>query len=238
MFCRYVLRTTDEPAARRFYAEAIGLELPGGAAPGSVLEAGPLHERARAAGAPAHWLGQLAVADVDEATSRLVERGAERLGPTVRVDERVCYATVRDPFGAVVAVRQETARAAEAPVAWHQLHTRSAARAAQVYSELFGWVHTQTVDVADPEGGHRLFAFAADQPPVAAIANTARWPGVHTHWLFYFAITDLDAAVARVRALGGTALDPTPMPGQPFRLTACEDPQGAAFGLLEGHDDA
>jgi hypothetical protein len=58
MFCRYVLRTTDVEAGRRFYAQAIGLEVPpGGTAGASALEAWPLHERARAAGAPSHWLG-------------------------------------------------------------------------------------------------------------------------------------------------------------------------------------
>jgi predicted enzyme related to lactoylglutathione lyase len=121
----------------------------------------------------------------------------------------------------------------QAPIAWHQLHSRDAERAMLVYGELFGWVHTETLDVADLEGGYRLFAFDRGGEPAGAVANTARWPGVHTHWQFYFPVPDLDAAVDRVRALGGKAFDPVAVPACGFRLAACDDPQGAAFGLLE-----
>ncbi len=48
----------------------------------SVLEAWPLHEQARARGAPPHWLGHIAVASVDESVSRLVESRE----PAVRSD--------------------------------------------------------------------------------------------------------------------------------------------------------
>lgn len=219
-------------AGRSFYADAIGLELPEGAEPGSILEAWRLHERARAAGAPSHWLGHLGVDDAEESAARLVALGAERLGPSAQLDAEVRYATLRDPFGAVIAVRQGAPRATQEPVAWHQLHTRDAERATHVYTELFGWTVSQTVEVSDLEGGHRLFSFEQGRPPVGAIANTARWPGVHVHWLFHFPVDDIEAAVTRVRALGGTAFDPVWLPGAERRLAGCEDPQGAAFGLL------
>jgi predicted enzyme related to lactoylglutathione lyase len=70
---------------------------------------------------------------------------------------------------------------------------------------------------------------------VGAIANTARRAGVHTHWMFCFALDrhdDVEAAVARVRALGGTAFDPVALPDG-RRLAACEDAQGGAFGVME-----
>src|SRR5688572_19477924 len=98
MFCRYSLRTTDVDGGRRFYEEAIGLSLPAGESPdASRLEAWPLHERALAQGVPAHWLGHLAVNDVDASANRLLELGAERLGPQVRTPDGTHYATLRDP---------------------------------------------------------------------------------------------------------------------------------------------
>lgn len=233
MFCRYVLRSTDVDAGRRFYADALDLELPSGGTAESLLEAWPLHERARAMGAPSHWLGHLAVDDAEAGAEQLVSLGGERLGPTVQTHEGTRFAGLRDPFGAVVAVRQCAPTAAQGPVAWHQLHAKDAERAAEVYSKLFGWAQVQTLNVADPEGGHRLFAFSENNDPVGSIANTARWPGVHTHWLFYFPVLGIDAAVARVRSLGGTARDPILFPDGRRRLAACEDPQGAAFGLVE-----
>lgn len=237
MFCRYVLRTTDVDAGRRFYAESIGLEVPqGGTSEASALEAWPLHERARAAGAPAHWLGQLAVRDVDAAVARLVELGGERLGPTVRAGDGAPFATLRDPSGAVVSVRAPSESPTDHPVRWHQLHTRDVERAWAGYSELFGWAHRQTLDAPDLVGGHRLFAWSEGGEPVGSMGNTARWPGVHPHWLFHLPVDDIEASVARVRALGGTATDPIALPSG-LSLSACEDPQGAAFGLV-GHDRA
>jgi predicted enzyme related to lactoylglutathione lyase len=237
MFCRYDLRTTDPASARRFYAEVIGLDLPEGlAAPGaptSTLAVWPLHELARARGAPAHWLGHLAVPDVEATASRLVGLGSERLGPTLRASHGAAYATLRDPSGAVVAVREGSRRPEHPPVAWHQLHTRDVDRAWAVYAELFGWTHTKTTEVPDLEGGLRLFAWAGSNDSVGMMGNTARWPGVHAHWLFYFPVGDLDGALTRVRANGGRALAPAVALGNGDRLAPCDDAEGAAFGLYE-----
>ena len=236
MFCRYALRTTDVDAARRFYDEAIELSLPlEGRSAASHLEAWPLHERARALGVPAHWLGQLTVDDVDRSANRLVTLGAEGLGPAVHAPDGTHYAALRDPFGAVIAVRAGELGPADADsrVAWHQLHTRDAAQSWAMYTELFGWVHLETIEDPDLEGGHRLFAWRDGSEAIGSVGNTARQAGVHSHWLFYFAVTDVAVSVARVRALGGTALQPRELAGGRY-LAACEDPQGAAFGLIQG----
>jgi uncharacterized protein len=232
MFCRYVLRTTDVDAALPFYAETIGLVIPrGGAAESSATEAWPLHEQARARGAPAHWLGQLHTDDLDRTVARLVELGGERLGPTFRASDGTPFATLRDPFGSVIGIRPCGESPSSHPVRWHQLHTRDVGRAWTAYRELFGWAAKGIIDVADPEGGHRLFAWSGAGETAGSMANTARWPGVHTHWLFYFPVADVAAAVARVHALGGKAKDPIELPDGTC-LAACEDPQGAAFGVI------
>jgi predicted enzyme related to lactoylglutathione lyase len=230
MFFRYVLRTTDAAAARAFYAEALGLALPDGMSEGTALEAWPLHERARAMGAPAHWLGQLAVDDVDAMASRIVGLGGEPLGPMVQGRDGTPFATLRDPFGAVIGIRKPAGSAPDAPIVWHQLHTRDAAGAWAMYHELFGWADKETLDVSDVAGGLRLFAWNEAGAVVGAIGNTARLPGVHTHWLFFLPVADVDQAAASVRAHGGTAMAPFVLPSG-VRLVGCEDPQGAAFGL-------
>lgn len=229
MFIRYALRTTDLDAALRFYDASIGLALPQGST-GSSLEAWPLHEQARARGAPAHWLGHAEVEDVEGSAARIVELGGERLGPTVHANG-ASWATLRDPWGAVLALRARGASPSDRPIAWHQLHTRELERAWTIYTELLGWTDAGTLDVPDPEGGHRLFAGRESDAPAGSVANTARWPGVHAHWLFYFPVDDLEAALERVRAHGGSASGVYTMPDG-RSLAACEDPQGAAFGLV------
>lgn len=231
MFCRYDLRTTDADAARRFYSDVIGLDFD---ADGSPLAVWPLHEQARARGAPPHWLGSIAVDDLETTLLRLLEAGSERLGPSFVSSDGSTMANLRDPSGAVVAVRQGARPSRADAVAWHQLHTRDADAAWALYSELFGWKHTESFDAPDLIGGHRMFAWpGAITTSIGSMANTGRWPGIHPHWLFYFQVPDLDAALARAQASGGRpASRPAVLPNG-SRLVPCDDPQGAAFGLYE-----
>jgi uncharacterized protein len=47
----------------------------------------------------------------------------------------------------------------------------------------------------------------------------------------YFAVPDIEAAIARVRQAGGQADDPGPEAEGFGRFTACRDDQGVRFGL-------
>jgi uncharacterized protein len=169
---------------------------------------------------------------VEATLDRLVGFGSERLGPIVQGRDGTSFATLRDPFGDVVALRGHRNNANDSPVVWHQLHTRDVEGAWALYHELFGWAHKDTLDVSEPVGGYRLFAWNEAGATVGGMGNTARRPGVHTHWLFYLPVTDIEEAAASVRALGGKAMEPFALPDGK-RLMACADPQGAAFGLAQ-----
>ena len=65
---------------------------------------------------------------------------------------------------------------------------------------------------------------------VGSVADTARLPGVHPQWLFFFPVADLEASLEKVRAAGGIALAPF-RTSNGHRAVACDDPQRAAFGL-------
>lgn len=49
----------------------------------------------------------------------------------------------------------------------------------------------------------------------------------------YFAVDDIEAAVRRVRELGGEAPEPDPRPDEGGRFVRCRDDQGVRFGLHE-----
>ena len=85
-FARYDLRTTDPDAARRFYAATIGLDFdaPRPNREPATLAVWPLHEQARARGAPAHWLGNIGVSELEGAVRRMLDLGSQPLGPTQR----------------------------------------------------------------------------------------------------------------------------------------------------------
>ena len=77
-----------------------------------------------------------------------------------------------------------------------------------------------------------MFAWDDSGKSVGGMANTARAPEVHAHWLYCFPVADLDGALAKVSAKGGRALTPAVLPNGD-RIAPCDDPQGAAFGLLQ-----
>jgi hypothetical protein len=219
-FCRIELRTTDVAAACEFYDAVID-----GRGDGIV----ELPAVARARGAPSHWLGHLGVAElggVVEISHRLEIRGATRLGAPGPCDPVI----LRDPGGVVVALTAATVPSSSG-VIWHQLSSAEAARAEQNYTELFGWVLGDPVDLG-PLGKYRQFALGAGEPAAGSIGDVAGRSGVHPQWLFFFGVPSVDEAVARVRERGGYVIGPTDLPGDK-RVAVCDDPEGAAFGLME-----
>ncbi len=237
-FFWYELRTTDQDAARAFYAQVAGWRAEPSREPGTfhrgdqrVAGLVDLPERARALGAPAHWLGHIGVHDVDASASRLVALGGQLLGP-VRHATDGKVAILRDPQGVVLALSSRSEASAGGAVAWHELHTTDRARAWSTHAELFGWKATETLDLGPQVGPYQTFAWRDGERSVGAMASTARAAHVHTHWLFYLTVSDLDASLARVRSLGGTVDGPRQHPGGQ-RVAYCEDAQKAAFGLYE-----
>jgi uncharacterized protein len=225
-FSRYVLRTTDVRAAAAFYDAVLS-----GRGDGIV----PLQEAAMARGARPHWLGHVGVrglGDVESVAARFIELGAMRLGPPRTADD---FVVLRDPGGAIVALT-ESDSTSSAGIVWHQLNTREPAKALENYSTLFGWSFTDRLDLG-PLGSHRRFAFRTGEPSIGVLSDVEGRPEVHTHWLFFFAVPSLDDAVRRVLTHGGMVRGPIELPNG-VRVAACDDAQGAAFGLIEPNDAA
>jgi len=267
-FQRYELRTTDLEGARAFYAKVLGSHFWG-----SDVALISLPERAAARGAPPHWLGHIvvpgatatheqaahpAVAGIEAAANQLVARGAQALGPVQRGNDGE-LAVLRDPFGAVLALRHEAANvestvgvagtagvegtaARGTSVAWHQLHTREREQALAWYGSLFGWSAGQLLELElgrEPDlalgrelGGIQTFAWDELGPTVGGISNGARHPHIHPQWLFCFRVTDLETSAAQARLNGGRIMDPV-QTAHGDLIAGGEDPQGAAFGLYQ-----
>ena len=223
-FCRLDLRTTDADAARSFYAQILGHDR------ASIW---PLHEQALARGARPHWLGHLGVPDVERASAAFLERGAMQLGPARPADDGGQTAVLRDPGGAIVAVSTPPPSNASSSVeaAWYVLHTNDAARAMVNYHELFGWEIQERVEVP-AQGAFHPFAWHGGGKSAGVITDITGLPGRHPHWLFFFSVDALEPAMDATRAAGGLVLGPIVLPSGE-RVCACDDPQGAAFGLME-----
>jgi len=236
-FCRYELRTTDVEAAREFYRDLLGDEFWG-----HGIEIGSLPAHAAARGAPPYWLGHIGVDDVVGAVYRFLDAGATLLGRRTGRDgaSQVVDASnsvVRDPSGALVALTSARPNAVDAidavgSVAWHLLTARDEAQAFAVYSDLFGWERVETFDLGRDRGRHVTFTWEAGGAAVGSTSNIARLPHVHAQWLFFFRTENLAESLAAVRGLGGLTLPPTETADGDL-VAACDDPQGAAFGLYQ-----
>jgi predicted enzyme related to lactoylglutathione lyase len=226
-FSRIELRTTNAEAARTFYASILGHDH-------AVIW--PLHEQALARGAKPHWLGHLDVADLDLATAQFIARGATPLGPTRPTHDGGRTAVLRDPGGAIVALSALPTQPSgggepSLGVVWHLLNTNDVARAGANYRELFGWSLTTELDLG-AQGTFQQFAWQSGGESVGALGDVTGRPGVHPHWLFFFEVDSLEPALTATRAAGGVALDPITLPNG-ARVCVCDDPQGAAFALLQ-----
>jgi 2-dehydropantoate 2-reductase len=221
-FSRYELRARDVAAARAFYAGVLG------EAPPDVI---PLPPEAAARGAPPHWLGHLGVEDVERAAAALAARGATRLGPARPMAGGGEVAVLIDAGGAVVALSTSRAEPPRPRVAWHVLLARDLARARESYREVLGWQLGAEVDLG-AVGVFQELAWDRGAPAAGAMGAIGARAGVHPQWLFHFAVPDLDAALDKVRAAGGVVADVVAVP-RVGRVAACDDPQGAAFGLCE-----
>lgn len=227
-FLRYELRTTDEPAARAFYADVLGPDLWNVDVTSSVLP-----EQALARGARPHWLGHLGVADPEGVVEALVPRGAQQLGPLRHGPGGSRNAVLRDPFGAIVALSSETTVPRPGIIAWRNLNVADMEGAVALYTATFGWRAGEVRDLGEA-GHHRPFGWGDEAPEgehgSGSISDAARLPGIHTHWFFAFRVGDLETAVARVRARGGLATKPIRTDHGAW-VVPCDDAQGAAFGL-------
>lgn len=93
------------------------------------------------------------------------------------------------------------------------------AQARDFFADLFGWSFTPMEDGGLFESGDiKTGLHGKDDRPAIVV---------------YFEVPDIEAAVAKVRALGGTADDPSPEEPGFGRFSTCVDPQGVRFGLRQ-----
>jgi uncharacterized protein len=97
-----------------------------------------------------------------------------------------------------------------------ELGVPDAARAKRFFGALLGWTFetTQGEDAWIETSGVRGGLHGDDDADV----------------ILYFTVPDIEAAVRRVRELGGEAEEPGPA-GSGGRFTSCRDDQGVVFGL-------
>lgn len=248
-FCWLDMGANDLAAAERFYAALFGWtteRMQFGPDEGDVylrmrldgrLAAAlyPLDPGQRMERVPSAWLSYLAVDDTDAAAARGVELGATLLAEPFDVMDEGRMALLTDPTGATVALWQAGAhrgtevRDEPGAATWAELATRDLGKAERFYTGLMGW----TADTFT-RGPVPYTLFLRDGEPVAGMLRlSSAMDGVPPHWMPFFAAGSVDEALRRAEELGAVRLvGPEPLAGM-GRFATLQDPQGAAFSILQ-----
>lgn len=112
-FCWNELGSTDDEAAKKFYAELLGwtykegdaggmkyAEITAGGRPvGGVYKMGPEFGEA-----PSHWMAYVAVDDVDASAKRVEELGGKVCVPPTDIPNVGRFSVINDPTGATLSL--------------------------------------------------------------------------------------------------------------------------------------
>jgi predicted enzyme related to lactoylglutathione lyase len=185
---------------------------------------------------PPFWSMYVAVPDLDEAVGHVKRLGGSAVSEVITVPTVGRMQMLKDPQGAMFYLIQPEPRdnppdrdPAVGEASWLELMTTDAPAAMKFYQELFGWQPSEAMDMG-PMGtyqmfnrGERMIGGMMNKPPELA--------QVPPNWAIYFLVPDINAAVDRIKANGGTILNgPMEVPGGDMIVNA-KDPQGAAFSL-------
>jgi uncharacterized protein len=244
-FCWTDLTTTDQDSAKEFYGALLGWDandLPAGdgvyysimqLGGKSVAAIAPQPAQQREAGVPPTWNSYVSVDDADAAVERAKSLGGTAHAAAFDVMDAGRMAVIQDPQNAYFMVWQPRAQVGAALVnvpgafVWNELSTPDLDGATSFYSGLFGW----TVE-----------EFPGSPEPYLSIKNRGannggmrglNPPDAPPHWLVYFGVEDIDAALAKVAELGGAKLA-GPIDIGIAKFGVAQDRQGATFALYAG----
>jgi uncharacterized protein len=243
------LSSPDLDASARFYRELFGWETREIEGPPEetlgyrifTLAGAEVAGIGPADGRPPAWSTYVTVDYAVTAKERVEAAGGTTvMDPTDVMDAGTSAIFADAAGGAVFAVWQPNghrgAQLVNAPgaLSMNELATRDLDAAARFYGHVFGW----EFEPLEIEGKVQYGFFKLDGRTVASVLPMGdAFPAeVPPHWVPYFGVEDLDAAVEKVRGLGAQVLaGPTPVPQG--RFVALRDPHGAVLSIWEGSYD-
>jgi hypothetical protein len=187
---------------------------------------------------PSWWTTYFSTADVEATIARVEAAGGQLVAGPLDVMGQGRMAVFMDPTGAAFSVWQPQAHTGSGIVGepgtmwWHELNTREPTRALDFYRSVFGWTSEHF-----GEGGMDYTVLRLGNEDVGGLMTMGDdYPAeVPNNWLVYFAVEDCDAAVAKVRQLGGSVrMEAIDIPVCRFAVVA--DPDGAVFAVAKPAD--
>jgi uncharacterized protein len=185
---------------------------------------------------PTAWTPYLATDDLDKTLAAVAEAGGAVMMPAMDVMDQGRMAIIADSTGGALGLWQAKQhngmqRLAEpGSFAWTELNTRDMKKASDFFVKVFGYEAKKLEGPMEYTTLHQ----PGEQTPVAGVLQMDQnWPKeVPPHWMVYFAVTDVDAALETVAKLGGKTCVP-PFDSPYGRISVIEDPQGGMVSLIK-----
>jgi hypothetical protein len=241
------LTTTDQEAAKSFYAPLFGWEAQDNPVGDGIVYSmmlidgkpvaaiSPQPQAQRDAGVPPVWNSYVTVESADGSLERARELGGTVHAPAFDVLDVGRMGVVQDPQGAFVMVWEPKAMIgagivnAPGALSWNELATADMDGSAQFYGGLFGWT-------TSPMEGEMPYLIVSTTDGSSNGGIRPRMESEPPYWLVYFGTDDLEASTARAGELGGATIV-EPMDIGPGRIGVLQDPHGAVFALYSGNFD-
>jgi predicted enzyme related to lactoylglutathione lyase len=235
------LGTPDIPKAIEFYSGLFGWQIEQGPPEAAGYSTALLRGRPVAGlgpqmnPGPPYWTTYVTVDSAEEAVARAKANGGNVLMDPMDVMEFGRMAIFADPVGAVISVWEAKAMAGAGIVnepnsySWSELVTTDIAQSKEFYGAVFGWgseTHGEGGPMPYTEWkiGDRSVGGMMPKPPMMPAE-------VPPYWGVYFAVDGTEAAMDKVKELGGQVIM-GPMDVEPGRLAVVADPQGAVFNII------
>lgn len=242
------LMTPDLEGAQKFYGSLFGWTFEVGAPETGYYTTCRLGDR-RAAGMgkrpedaafPSVWSVYFDGEDADKLAASIRDNGGNVMMGPMDIFEHGRMLVAADPTGAVFGIWQPKshtgAQVIDEPGAmcWHEVNTRDSKKAAEFYSRVFGLEARKL----DAPGIEYMTLHKGDKTACGVLQMNEQWPAsLPPHWMAYFAIENVDAAIEKVKELGGMMHVP-PFETPYGRQSVVTDPFGAAFTLITLSDRA
>ena len=240
------LSSTDPAASQAFYGGLFGwtfessptpqggdyimASLNGSAAAGMMQQSPEQAEM----GLPSLWNTYFSVDDIVATVGSVEDAGGSVMMPPMDVMEAGHMAVVVDPSGAVACLWQAEQHIGceivnePGALIWNELVSSDTQAALAFYAQLFG-TGTMEQDMGADEPYRML---VVDENPIAG-AIAPPMEGIPNHWSVYFAVADVEEAVAKTAELGGSVVVPAfEVPGV-GKMTGVADPTGAMCMLMQ-----
>lgn len=240
------LGTSDVEGARAFYTAVFGWESHEGETPDgppytmftkngkNVAGAMALMPNEVDMGVPPHWNSYVAVDELDETAARVAGAGGTVIVPPMDVNEDGRMAFIADPTGGMLGLWQaknhigaELANE-HGTFGWSELITSDPAAAQKFYADVLGWsFQTMPTPVGDyhvAQAGERVVGGIMEKP-----AEMGAMPNV---WGIYIYVDDASAAIADIKANGGSVLREPWYVENVGDIAVVADPQGAVFTIM------